>query len=238
MLFSLIKDILFTPKSSTAPDPATISLDRSDVVGTPASVLKVLNVGGNSKQIPIPGYFAGWEHLLLDIDPRGNPDIVCDARLLTELPPAQFNAIYCSHNLEHYFRHDVAKVLAGFYHVLSDDGFVDIRVPDMGELIRLVAEKGIDIDDFLYDSPAGPIHVIDVIYGLGREIEESGSDFFAHKTGFTEKSLITRLYMSGFKTVFTSASNLEVRAIAFKAEPTEFAKELLGLQHVSEENSR
>lgn len=233
MLFSLIKDILSTQKSSAEDDPATTSLDGSDVEGSSDSTLKVLNVGGNSKEIPIPGYYDGWEHLLLDIDPRGNPDIVCDARLLTELPPAQFNAIYCSHNLEHYFRHDVAKVLAGFHHVLSDDGFVDIRVPDMGELIKLVAEREIDIDDFLYNSPAGPIHVIDVIYGLGREIEESGSDFFAHKTGFTEKSLLSRLHKSGFETVFTSASNLEVRAIAFKGEPTDFARELLGLQSIA-----
>lgn len=238
MLFSLIKDIFSSLPTPPAPAPAE-TLFKQEETGTASdSERKVLNVGGNSKQIPIPGYYDGWEHLLLDIDPRGNPDIVCDARLLTELPPAQFNAIYCSHNLEHYFRHDVAKVLAGFHHVLRDDGFIDIRVPDMGELIRLVAEKEIDIDDFLYDSPAGPIHVIDVIYGLGREIEESGSDFFAHKTGFTEKSLLARLYMSGFETVFTSASNLEIRAIAFKAEPTEFAKELLGLQQVSEQDSR
>ena len=62
---------------------------------------RVLNVGGASKQIPIPAYFNGWEHLLLDVDPRGSPDIVCDARLLTTLPAGQFDAIYCSHNLEH-----------------------------------------------------------------------------------------------------------------------------------------
>ena len=29
---------------------------------------KVLNVGGNNKEIRIPQYYAGFEHLLLDID--------------------------------------------------------------------------------------------------------------------------------------------------------------------------
>lgn len=227
MLFRLIKDIFFSRNSTHAFRSPPRSTKLIELAGSSDSTLKVLNVGGNSKEIPIPGYYNGWEHLLLDIDPRGNPDIVCDARLLKDLPPAQFNAIYCSHNLEHYFRHDVTKVLAGFHHVLSDDGFVDIRVPDMGELIKLVAERKIDIEDFLYTSPAGPIHVIDVIYGLGREIEESGNDFFAHKTGFTEKSLIARLRESGFETVFTSASNLEVRAIASKSEPTDFMRKLL-----------
>lgn len=62
---------------------------------------KVLNVGGNTKAIPLPPEYAGWEHVLLDIDPKGNPDVVCDARELTTLPSATYDAIYCSHNLEH-----------------------------------------------------------------------------------------------------------------------------------------
>ena len=33
---------------------------------------------------------------LLDIDPGSGEDIVCDARRLDTLPPAQFDAIYCS----------------------------------------------------------------------------------------------------------------------------------------------
>src|SRR6266567_113293 len=67
---------------------------------------RVLNVGGNNKKIQIPACFAGWEHVLLDIDPKGSPDIVCDARRMLTLPPSQFDAVYCSHNLEHYYKHD------------------------------------------------------------------------------------------------------------------------------------
>jgi hypothetical protein len=44
---------------------------------------KVLNVGGNNKLIALPPQYADFEHLLLDIDPKGEPDILCDARLLT-----------------------------------------------------------------------------------------------------------------------------------------------------------
>jgi hypothetical protein len=36
-----------------------------------------LNVGGNSEAIPLPARYAGFEHLLLDIDPKGSPDILC-----------------------------------------------------------------------------------------------------------------------------------------------------------------
>jgi SAM-dependent methyltransferase len=190
---------------------------------------KVLNVGGNSKAIPLPSQYEGWDHVLLDIDPKGNPDVVCDARELMSLADALYDSVYCSHNLEHYYYHDVAKVLAGFIHVLKADGFVFIRVPDMNELMRTVVEKNLDIDDVLYQCPSGPIMVRDVIYGWGVEIERSGCDFFAHKTGFTEKSLDSALKTAGFPWVFTGAGNLEVFAFAFKNKPSEYATKFLNL---------
>ncbi len=42
-----------------------------------------------------------------------------------------------------------------------------------------------DLDDILYSSAAGPITVRDVVYGWGKQIEDSGVDFYAHKTGFS-----------------------------------------------------
>jgi hypothetical protein len=190
---------------------------------------KVLNVGGNNKNIPLPPHYGGWEHILLDIDPRGAPDIVCDARQLLGLPGAQFDAVYCSHNLEHYYRHDAAKVLLGFVHVLKSHGFTEIRVPDIGELMQIVAGRGLDIDDFLYQSPAGPITVRDVLYGYGVEIERSGQEFFAHKTGFTRASLTALLNRCGFSFVFSGSGNLEIVAYGFKNPPDETASRLLNL---------
>ena len=105
---------------------------------------KVLNVGGNSKAIALPPIFDGYEHLLLDIDPTGKPDLLCDARELTSTPAAQYDAVYCSHNLEHYFRHDVPRVLAGFIHVLKPQGFAFIRVPDIQEVMRIAVERRLE----------------------------------------------------------------------------------------------
>jgi SAM-dependent methyltransferase len=190
---------------------------------------RVLNVGGGSKTIALPPVYQGWEHILLDIDPRDGPDLVCDARELTSLPAATFDAVYCSHNLEHYFRHDVPKVLAGFRHVLKDDGFAEIRVPDLADLMQTVVKRGLDVDDLLYQSPAGPITVRDVLYGLGTEIERSGNDFWAHKTGFTKKSLTAMLVRCGFPIVYNGSGNFEVAAFAFKKPPTEEIQQLLGL---------
>lgn len=190
---------------------------------------KVLNVGGNSKDIAMPDIYNGWTQVWLDIDPSVNPDVLCDARELITLPANTYDAIYCSHNLEHYYRHDVKKVLAGFYHVLKKDGFAHIRVPDMGAVMREFVEKNMDINDTLYVSPAGPIAIQDVMYGWGKEIESSGHDFFAHKTGFTEKSLIATLIDANFYQVYSGTGHFEIAAYAFKDEPSPSELAAIGL---------
>src|SRR5262245_31022092 len=129
---------------------------------------RVLNVGGGSKKIAIPSHYSGWDHLLLDIDPSVEPDVCLDARELETLGPAQFDAIYCAHNLEHYFAHDVKRVLSGFYSALKDDGFAELRVPDIGVVMKFVVEHNLDIDDILYNSEVSPITVKDVLYGFGK----------------------------------------------------------------------
>jgi hypothetical protein len=208
MVMSLIKDVFSAPKAET--------VTRQDL-----GVKSVLNVGGGSKATAIPDYFAGWQHDLLDIDPRGAPDIVCDARQLEKLPGGVYDAVYCSHNLEHYYRHDGLKVVRGFLHMLNETGFAEIRVPDIAQVITALHEQQLELDDVLYQSPAGPIAAHDVIYGLQTEIERSGQDFYAHKTGFTPKSLSKMLLDGGFHKVFlTTDPLLAVHALAFKTEPT------------------
>jgi hypothetical protein len=193
-------------------------------------VSKVLNVGGGTKATPIPDYFSNWQHDLLDIDDRGGPDIVCDARELLTLGAGQYDAIYCSHNLEHYYRHDGLKVLQGFVHVLKDDGFAEIRVPDIAQVIAAVQTHQMDVDDVLYQSAAGPITAHDVIYGLQSEIVNSGQDFYAHKTGFTPKSLMKFLSDGGFRHIFLAEDvQLAIHALAFKTEPSVKQRALLDL---------
>jgi len=210
--------------------PATPPQGATRAAATPDPGRRaVLNVGGNSKAIPIPPHYAGWDHLLLDIDPRGGAEIVCDAREMRDLAAAQFDAVYCSHNLEHYCRHEVPKVLAGLRHVLKDAGFAEIRVPDLPAVFRRMLDDGLDLEDALYEAPVGPIQVIDVIYGWSPEIEKSGNDFFAHKTGFSQKSLCGQLLAAGFAEVWNAPAfaPYELRALAFKGASTSDQRRLL-----------
>src|SRR5215472_12892671 len=192
---------------------------------------RVLNVGGSDKRIPIPGYYSGWDHVLLDIDRRVKPDVVCDARNLGSLQGAMYDAVYCSHNLEHYYRHDTRKVLTGFMHVLKADGFAEIRVPDLQSVMRRIVQSELDIEDVLYVSRLGPITARDVFYGYGKEIEASGQDYYAHKTGFTPKSLFHTLKAAGFVDVFVSVNvdAFDLRAYAFKRPVTAQQRQLLSL---------
>ena len=215
----LIRNVMRTG----APTPMT-SDDRAP------TALSVLNVGGGSKQIAIPSHYADWNHFLLDVSAGPDVDVVLDARKLKTLDAEQFDSVYCSHNLEHYYRHDCANVLSGFVHVLKRNGYADIRVPDMAAVLTKMVADGMDIDDILYTSTAGPISVHDVIYGWGVEIERSGVDFYAHKRGFTAKSLTVELQRAGFARVVTSVSGtgFEIRALAFKAEPTGAQRAMFG----------
>lgn len=218
MLMSVLKDLI-RQRDAAAPSSEDV-LDNAP---------RVLNVGGGSKQIPIPPRYQGWKHLLLDIDASGQPDVVGDARELSKLEPGQFDAVYCSHNLEHYYKHDGKKVLSGFLHVLKPDGFAEIRVPDLKAVMKRVVAADMNIEDTLYVSPAGPITVRDVIYGWGKQIESTGQDFYAHKTGFVAASLKDALTEAGFQWVLVTEREeiCELHALAFKCEPTPRRRALL-----------
>jgi hypothetical protein len=166
---------------------------------------------------------------LLDIVPSGNPDIVGDARELHELPASTYDAIYCSHNLEHYYPHEVPAVLAGFRHVMKEDAFVHLRVPDVGSVMRTAVEKNLDINDTPDTSSAGPSTVRDVIYGYAPHIEQSGNDFYAHKTGFSQKALIAAHTAQGVTKASVHTPGLEIEAFAFTQAPSEYHIELLQL---------
>ncbi len=131
--------------------------------------------------------------------------------------------------MEHYYQRDVPKVLEGMIHVLKDEGFVHIRVPDLGEVMKTVVRRGLDFDDILYRASGGPITVREVLFGWDAEIDR-GKDYYGHKTGFTVKSLSAVLKRPGFKCVYATHNDLEIVAYAFKNWPNELATSLLNLR--------
>jgi len=239
MLLRLLSSITRAKKSAAqaaAPSAAPGAAPALRVALDPAQ-RHVLDVGGGHRDFTLPAHYADWRRLMLDIDPKAEPDVLIDARRLATLPGGQFDAVYCSHNLEHYHEHEVAQVLAGFAHVLkAPAGFVEIRVPDVHALAVEIATHGRELDDTLYTSPAGPIRLIDVLYGYSRMIAESGVDFYAHKTGFTRATLRRALQAAGFTRAYALAplGVYEIRTVALRDAPGEVHRALFGIDAGSE----
>ena len=181
--------------------------------------MRVLNVGGGASR-DIPKIFKGWDQDLLDADASVNPDICCDAKQMNTLPASKYDAVFCSHTLEHFYRHDVDWVLRGFRHVLKRDGFANVIVPDMMTLIKRMNESGADIGDVWYHASGSAITFHDVMYGWHRMME-SGNLYYAHKCGFSQKTLNAALRRAGFASVRTASDGMgNLFAFAFKSKPS------------------
>lgn len=189
---------------------------------------RILNVGGGPSR-ELPATYVKYEQHLLDIDPNVRPDVCCDARMMTKkVRKGSYDAVYCSHTLEHFHRHEVKQVLDGFAYVLKDDGFADIMVPDLKAAFRLLA-NGKDIDDVWYVSPSGPITFREVLYGWEPPLR-AGNPYYQHKTGFTMQSLSRVFGESGFTfAVLGEDASGNLRGVAFKHKPSKARLKGLGL---------
>jgi hypothetical protein len=179
--------------------------------------MKVLNVGGGGSR-KIPAQFDGWEQVLLDINPEVKPDVCLDAKEIGTLPENEYDAVYCSHTLEHFYKHEVQIVLKGFLHVLKPGGFAEVSVPDIRKLMDELISRNHDIDDVFYRAEYNmPITFHDVLYGWGQQVS-SGNVFYAHKCGFTALSLATALEKAGFGDILQSIHDSNIYMKAFKKE--------------------
>lgn len=175
--------------------------------------MKVLNVGGGGNRV-IPAHYAGFEQLVLDIDESVGADIVCDALEMVGLEPEQFESVYCSHNLEHFYQHDVPQVLKGFLHVLKSKGSLEIHVPNLKNLMTEMMKNNLDLMDVWYRVGDTPITYHDVLYGWNTAMKD-GNLYYAHKCGFTSLSLFTAIERAGFVNVcvYDQGANLVARAL-------------------------
>lgn len=151
---------------------------------------RVLHVGSGWAHIIGKNIFTPdeWEEIRLDINPNVQPDIVANMTDMSAVETASMDAVYSCHNLEHLYPFEVYPALDEFRRVLKPEGFALIIVPDLQEVAKMVA-KG-DILGTAYNSSAGPIAPLDMLYGH-RPSLAAGNLYMAHKMGFTQSSLET-----------------------------------------------
>lgn len=162
----------------------------------------ILHVGPGHKQngakLPAAFQTPEWKEIRIDIDPSNEPDILGSMLDMSVVASGSVDAIYSAHNIEHVYAHEVPVVLGEFLRVLKPDGFAVITCPDLQTVCALVAEN--KLTDAAYQSPAGSITPLDIIYGHAAAVA-AGHHYMTHKTGFTEKSLTMALQAAGFQSI-------------------------------------
>jgi predicted SAM-dependent methyltransferase len=164
----------------------------------------LLHVGCGRKRIDstTAGFNSGdWLEIRLDIDPNAKPDITGTMTDMANVETSSCDGLYSSHNIEHLYPHDVPVALKEFYRVLNSNGFAVITCPDLQSVAELVAED--KLIEPAYNSPAGPISPLDIIYGH-RASMANGNLYMAHRCGFTKKVLVAALQVAGFKSIASS----------------------------------
>ena len=161
-----------------------------------------------------------WQEIRFDIDPSCKPDIVGTIVDMSAVADKSVDAIYSSHNIEHVFAHEVGQVLSEFKRVLTDDGFVVLTCPDLQSVCEVVAAD--KLLEPIYQSPAGPVAPLDVLYGLRSSIA-AGKHYMAHKCGFTFSVLCKLFLDSGFKGVYGGRRprDFDLWVVALKAAKSE-----------------
>ena len=181
--------------------------------------MKILNIGGGPRTIRLPPFYKGQEVEWLDIDDTWEPDITMDVRELGSLDAGVYDGVYGSHILEHLAPHDLKVVLAGILHILKDDGFADIRIPDLKQAIEAMVNNDYDPYTVLYQTGPGPISTRDVLYGFAPFVEQYG-ECQCHRNGFTRQTLADAMLDAGFERVYSRAQGWEIRAIASRGDIT------------------
>lgn len=171
-------------------------MERSGVIQPGAAASRawppghVLHVGCGGESLP--DWLEGCEETRLDINPAHSPDIVAGMTDMGNI--GEYDAVYCSHCLEHIHGYEVARALAEFHRVLRPGGCALIAVPDL--------EDARPTDEVLYVSPAGPVTGMDLFYGGQALVERM--PYMEHHTGFTAATLASVLEGAGFDPVAVS----------------------------------
>ena len=195
---------------------------------------KLLHVGcGRKTKEKTTAEFASgdWAETRYDIDANASPDIIGSMLDMSAIKDGEFDAVFSSHNIEHVFPTEVAVALSEFRRVLGPDGYLVVTCPDLQSVCELVVQD--KLVEPAYQSPAGPISPIDIIYGHRQSIL-NGNTFMAHKCGFTEKTLVGDLLASGFRSTVSmrrKAPYFDLWAIGSRSDLSEENSKALAKLH-------
>jgi hypothetical protein len=126
----------------------------------------------------------GWMNI--DLHGQHNPDLVCDATYLQPIEDNVASYVLAQDILEHIHRDRCISTLQEWNRVLKTGGLIEIRVPDVLAIARLMREPQ-------SDTLEGHRKMLHCLFGT------QGYEGDFHLNGFTERSLRDDLGQSGFQ---------------------------------------
>jgi predicted SAM-dependent methyltransferase len=176
---------------------------------------RVLNAGSGPKSLRKQNSLfdpATWQEIRIDLDSRVDPDFVGSMTdMRAHFDAERFDAIWSSHSLEHLHAHELPLALAEFRRILRNTGFALICCPDLETVMILLLKHG--PDHVVYQSAAGPITPLDMMFGHGASIA-SGNLHMAHRSGLTAERLGSLLLEARFAEAITKRQNFDLWALA------------------------
>lgn len=164
----------------------------------------LLHVGCGGESIP-EWADGKYQEIRLDISEDHSPDIVASMVNMGDI--GKYDAIHCSHALEHLVPHEAAIAAKEFHRVLNDGGFAVVFVPDLEDVKAT--------EDVLFIAPCGPVTGLDLIYGLRSLLPVM--PYMAHRTGFIQSTLKNTFIDAGFSSVVVERlDNYNLMCIAAK----------------------
>ena len=183
----------------------------------------VVNVGcGPKGGARLPGFFAGWREVRVDVDPAVTPDILAHLTDLSAIESGSVDAVWASHCIEHLYLHEVGRAINEVYRILTDTGIFCVLVPDFQAIGEFIATDR--VHEVVYEAPVGAVTAHDIVFGYTPFLER-GRLSMAHKCGFTPTLLGKKLQEAPFaEIILQRRANLELRALACKTAPANEAE--------------
>ncbi len=177
---------------------ATTTTRRKTVlhIGCGTSSLSSMDVPADSyidRKVMRPFPRKIWEEIRVDLNPKVEPDVIADA---AELPfeDESADALVCIACLEHLPEKRAGQALMEFHRVLRTGARMILQVPNLEAAAREIVEgRGWHV---LYDSAAGSVRAIDIVYGHQQMASEN--PLMSHRTGFTTATFGEWLAAVGF----------------------------------------
>jgi SAM-dependent methyltransferase len=176
----------------------------------------LLHAGCGSKLNKAPRVFAAYREVRLDCNKMVEPDIIGSIVAMPQIDSDSFDAVFCSHVMEHLYAHEVAMAFAEFARILKPGGEILVQCPDLQAIGGKIALDQLDV--CLYQSGMGMVTPLDMLYGHRGAIG-AGNLFMGHKTGFTQSVLKGYMDVAGFVSVVMDRETMfELKASARKPE--------------------